>query len=232
MDDDSKPHQDALELLLSEPLTSRDDVVCVCGKVLDRQGNIVAACRGYFNDFDKIIATSVQRPVPEELYDKAVIEIDTFSFVGPLIKRGAVDRIGYPMKDFFIHHDDIEYSIRLRKIGRILLIGSSAVSHFGAATPPDGNEPSHSTEYNKLWIRYYGKRNLCYVAKREARNPGKFALSFVRSLFQVFKESLRVLLYADHKFRRIALPYLAIYNGLSANFDNDIPRRWLYKNSK
>jgi GT2 family glycosyltransferase len=234
MDDDSEPHPDALELLLAEPLTSRDDIVCVCGRVLNRQGNIVAACRGYFNDFDKIIATSVQRPVPEELYNEAVIEIDTFSFVGPLIKRGAVDRIGYPMKEFFIHHDDVEYSIRLRKIGKIVLIGSSAISHFGAATQSDGNgsSPSEVPSYTGLWIRYYGKRNLCYIAKREAQNRGKFALSFIRCLLQQFRESIRVLLYADHKFRRIALPWLAMYHGLSANFDNDIPRRWLYKTSK
>ena len=212
-------------------LTSHEDVVCVCGAVVDSKGNIIEACRGYFNDFDKMIATSVQLPVPVESYGKGVIELDTFSFVGPLIKREAIDKIGYPMKNFFIQCDDLEYSIRLRKIGKILLIAGSVIEHFSAATRSENNAstPSWVPDYDKLWIKYYGRRNQAYVARREARNTGKFALSFLRCLYQVLRESIRVLLYADHKFRRLGLPYLAIYHGLRANFDNDVPRRWLYK---
>jgi len=230
MDDDAEPEPNALDLLLSEPGTSREEVACVCGKVLDRAGGIAVAHRGYFNSFDEIIATSVQRPVPKEAYETPVVEIDTLSFVGPLIKRAAVDKIGYPMKELFIHHDDIEYSIRLRQIGRILLIGASNIRHFGEASQIDtsGVGASRSIDYGKLWIRYYGKRNQTYIAKREAIHAHRFLLSLLRCLYQVLRESAHVLSHEDHKLRRIILPYLAIYNGLRGNFDNDVPRRWLY----
>jgi len=230
MDDDAEPSKNALEMLLSEPTAFQEDVVCLSGAVMDRSGAIAVNHRGYLNDPDKIILGWIQRPVPEELYKKRVVEIDTVSFVGPLIKREVVTRIGYPMREFFVHNDDIEYSMRLRKAGKVLLIGASTIRHFEAFTQSENGKPftRRFPEYGKLWLYYYGKRNLCYIAKRERKSFSFFILFFIKRLVLEIKTSIGLLLRADHRIRRIFLPYMAMFNGLRGNFDNTVPRRWLY----
>jgi len=89
------------------------------------------------------------------------------SFVGLLVKRKAVGNIGFPKKEFFIHHDDVEYCICLRTIGKILLVPKSVIVHKEAAK--GGIEKSFlgrrskRIEFNKFWLSYYGMRNLVWL---------------------------------------------------------------------
>ena len=224
MDDDAEPYPDALEILLSNEDTFHEDVVCIAGKVLDRDDNIALAHRGHFNDVDTIVVKQIQKAVPRIWYERDTNEIDAVSFVGPLIKRDAVRKIGFPMHEFFIHQDDMEYSVRLRKIGKIKLISKSSIKHYEASTQSDDK----TSDYNKLWIRYYAKRNIYFIANREFKSYFKFICSLLKALKNEIRLSISVILHSDNKVKRVVLPYLAIYNGLRKNFDNTVPRRWLY----
>ncbi len=42
-----------------------------------------------------------------------IVEIQTFSFEGPLINRDIIKIIGYPRKDLFIYGDDTDYSLKI-----------------------------------------------------------------------------------------------------------------------
>lgn len=76
--------------------------------------------------------------------------VDTFSFVGCLLKMGLIKKIGLPIKDYFIYYDDTEYSMRVRKITRILNVSSAVVTH-DVATVADANPVT--------WKTYYAVRN-------------------------------------------------------------------------
>ena len=80
-------------------------------------------------------------------YQKDSFEVDVLTFVGAVIRRDVIHQIGLPCKEYFIHYDDTEYSMRLRKQGKIICV-SGSVMH-------------HDTEdiVNVTWKNYYSLRN-------------------------------------------------------------------------
>lgn len=80
-------------------------------------------------------------------YQKESFEIDALTFVGAVIRRDVIEKIGLPSKEYFIHFDDTEYSMRLRKQGKIICIPQSIMHH--------------DTEdiVNITWKNYYSLRN-------------------------------------------------------------------------
>lgn len=92
--------------------------------------------------------------VPIEEYENASFEIDEFTFVGALIKKSVIEKIGLPEKNYFIHYDDTEYAIRMRKYGKIICVPSSVMYH--------------NTGYSDAitWKDYYGTRNQLDLIKR------------------------------------------------------------------
>jgi GT2 family glycosyltransferase len=228
MDDDAEPHPRALELLLRESLLSNDDISCMAGSVKDAGGKISLEHRGLFNDCNTIIYKKINKILPMNYYKKEFCEIDTTSFVGPLIKRSAIKKIGFPRKEFFIHHDDLEYSMRLREAGKIIFIPESIIYHHEDLSK-SGSTNYLNSEYKKLWLRYYGKRNLVYIAYKIRSNNSVFIYYFARMLISEIKTSIFIALKSNFKLRRIIMQYIAIYNGLTKNFDNTVPLRMLYK---
>ena len=97
--------------------------------------------------------------INESEYSKEFFEVDEFSFVGALISKEVIKRIGLPNKDYFIYFDDTEYSTRIRTIGKIYCIPTAIMNHNTVLT----NNTSWKDYYmlrNSLDIRkkYYGKR--------------------------------------------------------------------------
>jgi GT2 family glycosyltransferase len=229
MDDDAEPDADALEKL--SEYFDEDNVSALAGVVKTPEDNIVPYHRGFF-EFKSFWTYKIAKSVQPELIDRNdVLEIDVISFVGVLINRKAISDIGFPKKEFFIYGDDYEYSIRLRSIGRILLITDSIILHKDFKTNNQTTKqilgyPYYNIEYEKYWIRYYEIRNNMWLLKKY-RKPvlSYWVIMLISWLFNVFM----IALYDDHKFKRINLTTLAYASAFNDNFDNKRPKEILYK---
>lgn len=122
MDDDAEPEPDALEKLTAW-IENDDSIVAVTSAVVDTDGGIQNEHQGFVGEKFCINPASIA------LHRRPRFQIDYFSFVGPLLRHSAVERVGLPLAKYFIWHDDKEYSLRLSKIGRLFCIPSSRLIH-------------------------------------------------------------------------------------------------------
>jgi GT2 family glycosyltransferase len=202
-----------------EPYFSDQNIVALSNSVIKPNGEIDLKHRGITNF--KEMFPNIQQPIPLEYYQQSIVEIHTASFVGLLIKSSAIKLIGFPIQDFFIHNDDIEYCLRLMQIGKVLLIPSSKIKHKEAS-----NTGTKRIEYEKLWLKYYGRRNLIILANKYSQNKFKF-------YYKLFKSTIRsilgILLHDDHKVKRIKFTISSVLDGLRNRLDNDKPKKILYK---
>jgi rhamnopyranosyl-N-acetylglucosaminyl-diphospho-decaprenol beta-1,3/1,4-galactofuranosyltransferase len=205
MDDDAEPKEDALEKL--EQYFCLDDLCALASLKVDRNMNILHPHRGYFN-FENVFSGIVKK-IDENEIQKEIID---------------------PKKEFFIHYDDVEYCIRLRSIGKILLVPKSIIFHKEASKK--GIEKRFlgmrklRKDFNEYWLTYYGIRNLVWLGKRYSKSKVLF-------YFQMFKTLLRqilgIILFDDNKLKRIKFIINAYLDGLQGKFDNKKPKILLYK---
>ena len=161
-DDDAIPKEDVLEKLLQqyEQMRSQDSVAALCTRVNDQYGisyvHRSMVKKGLF---------SIRRISSQEKdYEAPSFDVDLLTFVGALLKRSTIQRIGLPITEYFIHEDDAEYSTRIRKIGRIVCVTDSIMTH-----PFGGNEAKH-------WIEYYTTRNYVnYIGRHYSRRYQLYA---------------------------------------------------------
>jgi rhamnopyranosyl-N-acetylglucosaminyl-diphospho-decaprenol beta-1,3/1,4-galactofuranosyltransferase len=232
MDDDCIAKGDCLENMFNSLGTQAFH--CIAPVVVNREGEIDTGHRGNFKFTNRLESTHV----PINPVNKTDIIIDFASFVGLMIHSTAIRQVGLPMKEFFIHNDDVEYCFRLKKIGKILLSVNSEIVHLENATSSTITKSffSHTRDrlrIDKLWIRYYGVRNLIWLKKHYVFNISvatKAALLFsiVRSLLGQLKD---IMLYDDCKFKRLNFYLNAYYDGWRGDFDNVKPKALLLKNN-
>ena len=227
MDDDAEPKKDAMERL--SEYFNEDNLSALAGSVILTSGVISYSHRGSI-DLNCMFPI-IQKPLESKSYRSNNIEIDMASFVGILVNRKAIQKIGYPKKEFFIYGDDLEYCIRLRQVGKILLIPDSVIVHKEAAIKGKMiknfiGRKSLRTPYDKFWLNYYGMRNLVWLGKKYSTNKVNFYLGLYKNLI---KSILSVLIYDDKKIKRINFIVNSYVDGLRGIFDNEKPKRILYK---
>jgi GT2 family glycosyltransferase len=225
MDDDAEPKEDALESL---SIYFKDsNIVGLAGSVLFPNRTIAINHRRKIN-FKKVFPL-IQPPLQLQEYQEQTVEIDMASFVGLLVKRNAIEKIGFPKKEFFIHHDDVEYCIRLRSIGKILLVPKSIIFHKEAGNNEIERKilgiKSRRRDLSKLWLIYYGNRNLVWLGRKYSENRVLFYYQVTKMLF---REILGIILYDDNKFKRIKFVINAYLDGLKGRFDNNKLKKLLY----
>ena len=162
MDDDARPAPDCLGRLLAR---ARADSVLVPVQ-RDRSGRRygIAAWRGREID---VTADIVARQEP-------VCGPFVFRFVGPLIARGVVARVGLPNKDFFIWFDDIDYALRIQRLmgAAVVVVPDALIDHDFGADPREVRFLWRTSlrRYYAPWKLYYGARNSLYVLLWERHN--------------------------------------------------------------
>jgi GT2 family glycosyltransferase len=122
MDDDSRPTPSVLETLLSSAPAADTAVVALCPKVEYASGGIDANQRGDFRGRLRPLAESEYRPGNHR-------ELGFMSFVGTLVRTSAARATDPPKAEFFVWGDDVEYSFRLRRHGRIVLVPEALMVH-------------------------------------------------------------------------------------------------------
>ena len=229
MDDDAEPKPDALEKLcehLSEP-----NVSALSNLKVDPKGKIASTHLGFVNspynlDFEAEIFREVEYST---IQDSKTIELSFTSFVGLLVKREAIEQVGFPKKELFIHFDDIEYSFRLMLAGKILLVTDSIILHKEAAgksaiAKKFLGKTLYRPAYEKLWLSYYGTRNLVWLRKFK-HSTAKFYLKLLKNYS---RSIIAILLFDDHKLKRLRFLTEAYRDGINGNFDNLKPKTILY----
>lgn len=230
MDDDSEPALNALQAMIARVNTTTN-VGILAPLVTDREGNIDFTARGFLC-FENIFKNMFRRPLKKDDY-KEVTEIGFASFVGPIISRNLIAKIGLPNPDFFIYHDDVDYSIRAYKCGyRTLLVPNSVIVHKDARY--GGNmrkgrilwklSSGYRLSIDNYWRMYYSTRNLIYLCR-------KYQTSRLKNLFEYLIWALKILggviLYDAEKLERIMLIFRAFIDGFNCTLGKKIdPSTW------
>lgn len=237
MDDDSEPKIDALEKLSFH--FKDQDLSAIVNSVIDINDNFLYATRGYFN-FNRGL------PVPQILskddYNGQYnIEVDFAGFVGVLVNRKTIKKVGFVKKEFFIFVDDLEYCYRLRKIGKILLVSNSFIIHKAERSDNAiiqkkilGKDNIFGKRiirrsYKSYWTIYFLYRNLTWLGKNYTKNKSSLYLDVV---LKYIYHLITIILLDDHKKKRIHLLTSSFSDGLKGNFNNQKPKRILYGEQK
>ena len=154
MDDDAMPESEALKHLLE----AATDPSCIYGSVAVQGGEL---CWPAF-----ILDSPTGRVKHAEDLPQTA-PVDFLPFLGFLVDRSIVERIGLPDAGYFIAADDLEYSLRARKFGfKTILVGDSRIQH----PQPHSYQirvPGRVLTCLRLppWKRYYDTRNRVLLAK-------------------------------------------------------------------
>lgn len=225
MDDDAFPTENCLENL--QAYYNMDDTVALASLKVDLDNNILYHHRGYFNFSHGL---PIQEHITHEDTQTETTDIDMASFVGLLIKKDAIKKIGFPKKEFFIHADDLEYCIRLRSTGKIKLINNSIIKHAEGSVKGTFKKTVlgmtvDRRPYDKLWINYYMQRNLIWLGRKYSTNKISLYSTIIKNYIMTL---IGILIFDDHKFRRIKFYTNAYIDGLKSRFDNKKPKQILY----
>ncbi|AYG36896.1 glycosyltransferase [Lactiplantibacillus pentosus] len=139
--------------------------------------------------------------------DKGLIKVKEATFVSLFVERKKVEKVGLPFEEFFIWHDDTEFTTRLSKLAPGYFVSGAMVVHESAGN----SAPSVYTDVSSRISRYYYLyRNEMYICKK---HKGKIITltTFLRDLFV----SLKVLVVApDHRAKRFATVLKGTFSGL------------------
>ena len=223
MDDDAEPAPDCLAKLLGSPAASDPSTVCVCPKVVYPDGSLNDVMRA---DFRRRL-----RPLPASRYRTGEQPaIGVTSFVGPLYRMDAVRRLDPPKEEFFVWGDDVEYSLRLRRLGAIRLVPEAVIVHRPLSQSYRNRRSRmwnalfrlnmHPTPLERFWQNLCGLRNYIWTKRHY---EGQTAVSALGTTLQFVAKHL---LYDDRPLRRV--PWILRYarDGRRGRFRNIPPSEW------
>jgi rhamnopyranosyl-N-acetylglucosaminyl-diphospho-decaprenol beta-1,3/1,4-galactofuranosyltransferase len=148
MDDDAEPAVDCLETLLLKAESFEGEIGFVSPLIIHKKTGVIQ------NYHHKRVNPSLTKDFPlslEEINKNEVIEINANAFVGPLISKKVIEKVGLPRGDFFIWLDDTEYTHRISKVSKTLLITNAHIFHKDIDAKED-----HARNF---WKVCYGFRN-------------------------------------------------------------------------
>ncbi|HVY81109.1 MAG TPA: glycosyltransferase family 2 protein [Steroidobacteraceae bacterium] len=229
MDDDAEPARDALEQLLGAVAPDDPQPPPLCSLKCDSEGRLLLAYLGFLDW--RYRPLECVRPIADSALENASsVEIEMATFVGLMMPRWLVERIGLPKAEFFIHADDLEYCLRMKGIAKIRLVLASIVLHkeeIRAAFSEVAvfGRSSLRIRFERYWISYYAPRNYIWLARRY----GGWRPDIVAQVILTFCRRIAgILVHDDHKVRRVRFVVSQFLDGFRGVFDNDKPKRILY----
>lgn len=155
MDDDAAPHVNALEELMRRA----DDPANIYGSL---------AVSGTFTSWITGLIEPVCGKATNAHEVPSFARVESLPFLGFLVHRNLVAKIGLPDAGFFIAADDTEYCLRAERAGaKIFVAGQSRIEH-PASRPYQFSLLGKSVICLVLppWKRYYDTRNRLLIARR------------------------------------------------------------------
>lgn len=189
MDDDSEPKEDALEKLInvSESVKSKGvSLGFLCSRVVWKDGSVHIM---NVPQIAPLIGETGATPF-NAMEDEGVLLVRGCSFVSVLINRAAVQLVGFPIKEFFIWGEDLEYTERITSSGYFgAYIRDSVVFH---KTKFNQGVNIFTDEFNNTNKYFYAIRNELYKTKRQS-----MVRFFVYLIYSLVFNSFKIL-----KFRK------------------------------
>lgn len=143
-------------------------------KIGSDQGEIQYIHRKYLNN----VHILKERVSEKQDYQKKYFSYDIATFVGLVVTKKLIEKIGLPDKNFFIWNDDMEYCLRIKYFSKIINLNSAYVVHKTQLTP-DTAKPS--------WKEYYGFRNYIVILKAYSNNK------FINVIYPIYKLSRTII---------------------------------------
>jgi len=120
MDDDTLPTAKALEALTECPYF-----------IKEKAGFL--ACLSLWKDGSSHISNGTNPDMSYDwrhrVLDERCIPVVSAAFVGIMFSRIAIQRVGFPLKEYFIWSDDVEYTLRVSREFRCYVVLDSKVYH-------------------------------------------------------------------------------------------------------
>lgn len=136
---------------------------------------------------------------------EGIVKVETATFVSFFITRKTVDKVGLPIKEYFIWGDDTEYSGRISRKYPCYLIVNSTVMHKMDQNIPSGKIRDIS-DIARIERMFYSVRNDCCTYRRRG------AKSFIRYTVNVMHMIADVMchsrVYKAKKLKAIIKGYL------------------------
>ncbi len=224
MDDDAIAKTDALAQMI--PHLNYGEICALANLKIDSVGEVQHFHLGKATTWNPLARDLINPIRPADYENKDHVEIEFSSFVGLLVNRYAVEQIGFPNQDFFIHYDDYEYCLRMRQVGKIVLVPKSVIIH----------KSSHLVQSRKRFLflsgvshslrahcfHYFSYRNRTWIVKQYVGLGllGTTVWAAVHFARQVLKATL---FERDHYCTRVYVLFRAHLDGLSNRFDNSFP---------
>jgi GT2 family glycosyltransferase len=224
LDDDAEPRPDALAKLLATPLAGDAGVVALGSAVVHPNGEVDPLHRCRLGQF--------VTPLPAACYAPGTrAEVDCASFVGLLVRTQAARDAGLPQGRYFLGYDDAEYSLRLRRLGRVVLVPESVVVH---KLPVGGGQ---LTRRSRMWNRLLGLsytsapwesywKDLYRVRNAVALKVEHQRISQLQLLVVVLGYVAKTLLYDNRPLRRIPWIVRFAWRGWRGDFRAPAPEQW------
>ena len=198
-DDDAYPEKDAVSLIDKYCREYLTEASCICGSVICNNFIDIDHRRTFSNSLIQI-----PKRISRESYERETISIKETSFVGSCFKAEAIVKEGLPRDDFFIYFDDTEFSYRMVKRGKILLIPQIRIIH-------DTNTFSqHSNNDVATWRDYYLTRNHVYTLK--INHKPTFIVYCMKKMMDMLSEYFKI---TNNKV--LALKFNALKDGIIGN---------------
>jgi GT2 family glycosyltransferase len=177
MDDDTVPNRDALEGLIHSGIIGGNgddsDVGFLASEVNWKDGarhqmNVPGVAKDWNSGHDLC---------------QGAVKISYASFVSILINRDAIQKVGFPVRQFFIHGDDVEFTLRVTAAGfAAFYVSSSKVTH-NTETNCGVTLEAIGAAQGQLQRWEYTLRNLVAINRRREfgwfREPARLCYLFV-----------------------------------------------------
>jgi GT2 family glycosyltransferase len=197
MDNDTIPCETALENLLVHTTNSKINLGFLCSRAQWVDGK---PC---------IMNIPTVGESWTEFLSEKLIRLKSASFVSLLIPRYALEKVGYPIKEFFIWGDDVEFTSRISKHYDGYLVTDSIVIHkMGKNETTDilRDEP------NRIGRYYFDYRNRVFMAKKDGKK--QFAKTYLRTFLMLFKI---LVVHNDSKFKKFGVVLKGLIAGTFFN---------------
>jgi GT2 family glycosyltransferase len=172
MDDDTIPNADALEKLMLRSAVI-PNTGFLCSRVLWTDGTV-------HKSNNKCPDQNPHGRMYNQYIDAGVLLIPTCSFVSCLVHQDAVAAVGYPISDFFIWADDVEYTNRISSAGFLgLYIWESVVVHKTSQNISISLSDMPAVAFFKV---YYDQRNRVYMLRKKYPFPLRFLYMYAKTL--------------------------------------------------
>ena len=107
------------------------------------------------------------RNCTEQEYQQPYFPCEVASFCGMLLEINLIKQIGPPHMEYFIWHDDAEYSLRIRKYSKFLVVTDAVLDH-----KTKQNSIVYPRRYN--WKDYYAVRNRIWMLREHGTLADRF----------------------------------------------------------